>query len=326
MTGRDPDLPTPGDVLEAAQVLQGLVHRTPVFSSQSLNRELGAEVFFKAENFQKVGAFKFRGASFALAKSPPELFRNGVLSHSSGNHAQAVARAAAERGLRAVLVMPETSPQVKVDAVRGYGAEVIFCPDSQADRVRVAREVAVREGLGFLHPYDHPWVMAGQGTAALELMEEVPGLEVLIPPVGGGGLASGTCLAAQTRSTQERPLVFGAEPERADDAYRSLETGVLQPQVSPQTLADGLRTSLSWRTFEVLRQGLEGILLASEEGIQEGLRTLMERLKLVVEPSAAVPLAALRESRGKFRGKRIGIVLSGGNLDLGSLFDSLSSR
>jgi threonine dehydratase len=300
--------------LEAAQArLHGHVHHTPVLSSKWINQQTGAELFFKCENFQKVGAFKFRGATNALLQLSPEAQAKGVTTHSSGNHAQALALAARERGLRAWIVMPENAPAVKRAAVEGYGATVIACTPTLAAREATVAEVITRTGATFIHPYNDPQIIAGQATAALELLAEQP-LDTLMAPVGGGGLLSGTALAAHYFAPGV--LVYGAEPAAADDAYRSLISGQIEPSLHPQTIADGLLTSLGDVTFPILQRHLNGIHRVSEAGIIQAMRWLWERMKIVVEPSGAVPLAAVLEHPDVFAGQRVGLIVSGGNVDL----------
>jgi threonine dehydratase len=300
------------DVRAAAQRIARHVHRTPVASSSTLDRELDAHVFFKCENFQKVGAFKARGAVNSLLSLDNETAARGVVTHSSGNHAAALAYAAGIRGIPCTIVMPDDAPKIKVDAVRGYGAEIVFCP--RKERERTCRRVLDERGGRLIHPYTHPPIIAGQGTAALELIEEVGELDVVIAPVGGGGLLSGTAIT--TRSLLPQAAVLGAEPETADDAYRSLKSGELQPALeNPQTLADGLMTGLGRINFDILRERDVSVVTVSENAIVEAATFIVQRMKLVVEPSAATVLAALRCRRDDLRGKRIGAILSGGNTD-----------
>ena len=305
-------IPAFGDVRAAAARIASHVHRTPVLTSTTLNRELGAEVFFKAENLQKVGAFKARGATNAVFSLDAGAAARGVATHSSGNHAAALAYAAARRGIRCRVVMPETAPGIKVTAVRGYGAEVVFCPP--AEREATCDRVVAATGAALIHPYDDPRVIAGQGTAALELLEEVPDLDYLVAPVGGGGLMSGTAIVG--RALRPGMRLVGAEPAAVDDAFRSLATGERRPRVSdPDTLADGLLTALSERTFSILRDAGVGIVTVSEADIVAAARFHLERMKIVVEPSGAVPLAAVRTIGLALEGRRVGVIISGGNTD-----------
>jgi threonine dehydratase len=312
-----PGAPTLEDIERAAERIRPFAHRTPVLTCSGLDELVGAKLFFKCENFQKVGAFKFRGAANAVLSLPEQEARRGVATHSSGNHAQALSLAARLRGVPAHIVMPDNSPRIKVDAVRGYGGRIVFCPPTQEDRERTLGEVVRETGAVFIHPYDNRAVIAGQATCARELLEEVSGLDLLLAPVGGGGLASGTALAACYWSPSTR--VVAAEPKEADDAYRSLQAGRVLPSVAPKTIADGLRTSLGELTFPIIRALVSAIVLASEGSIVQAMRLIWERMKVLVEPSAAVPLAAMLEGRLPARGLRVGVILSGGNLDLDSL-------
>ncbi len=309
--------PTLSDIRAAHERIRPFIHRTPVVTCQSLNKLAGAELFFKCENFQKVGAFKFRGASNAVRLLTQERGRAGVCTHSSGNHAQALALAARQCGYAAYIVMPENSPSVKVQAVRGYGAQITFCKPTLQAREDTLQEVVRQTGATFIHPYNNADIIAGQGTAAVELLEEVPELDVVMAPVGGGGLLSGTALAVHFLSPQTR--VIAAEPVNADDAARSLHAGRLIPSENPQTIADGLRTSLGSLTFPIIRQHVSDILTVSEAGIVQALRATWERAKILIEPSSAVPLGALIEQGEALRGLRIGVILSGGNIDLDAL-------
>lgn len=285
--------------------------------SSYLDTLLGSELYFKCENLQKVGAFKIRGATNAILQLPSEQLAKGVCTHSSGNHAQAVALGARTLGIPAYIVMPSTSPAVKKAAVKGYGAEVIECEPTLPARESTAQAVMDRTGATFIHPYDDYKVIAGQATAAKELLEEVPGLDLVLAPVGGGGLLAGTALSVHYFSPGTK--VLAAEPQGADDAYRSFRDRKLQPSVEPRTIADGLLTSVGERNFPIILEHVSQILLASEAGIAAAMRLIWERMKLVVEASAAVPLAALMESDLDLQGQKIGIILSGGNVDLGKL-------
>lgn len=303
-------------VRAAARRLAGVVHRTPVATCATLDALAGRCLFFKCEHLQKVGAFKFRGASNAIALLSPQQAERGVLTHSSGNHAQALALAARLRGIAAHIVMPRGAPAVKERAVRDYGALVYPCEPTLAAREETAARVAAETGATFVHPYDDPDVIAGQGTAALELLEDVPDLDAVIVPVGGGGLLSGTCIAA--RGSFPRVRIFAAEPAGADDAARSLAAGTLIPQTDPRTIADGLRTSLGSLTWPILRDHLEAVITVGEDEIIAAMRLAWERAKLLIEPSAAVAVAAaLGATSHQFGGlDRVGVILSGGNVDL----------
>jgi threonine dehydratase len=308
---------TLADIRAAAQRIAPFAHRTPVLTSGFFDRRLDASVFFKCENFQKVGAFKFRGACNAVFSLPADVVPQGVATHSSGNHAQALALAAKLRGTRAYIVMPRNAPNVKRQAVADYGAEIIPCEPTVSDREATAAHVVAETGATLIHPYNDARIIAGQGTAALELLEEVPRLDYVLAPVGGGGLVSGTALAAAGISPGTR--VIAAEPAAADDAYRSFHTGEIIPSTNPQTIADGLRTSLGELTFAIIRRHVHEIVTVSEEAIVTAMRHVWERMKIVIEPSSAVPVAALLEGRLDVRGRRIGVILSGGNVDLEQL-------
>jgi threonine dehydratase len=305
------------EIRRAAARIKPYAHRTPVITSSTVNAMTGAVIFFKCENLQRVGAFKFRGAANAVFSLDGAAARRGVATHSSGNHAQALALAARLRGIDACIVMPKDAPRVKVDAVRGYGARIVFSGSAPQDRERALDDVVRETGAEFVHPSDDLRVIAGQGTCALEIMEEVPDLDFLITPVGGGGLLSGTALAVHGVSPGTK--VIGAEPAAADDAFRSFTTGTLYPSGNPKTIADGLRTSLGPNTFPLVRTYVSEIVTTSEESIIRAMRLVWERMKVVIEPSAAVPLAALLEGKLDVKGKRVGIVFSGGNVDLDAL-------
>lgn len=307
--------PTFDDVHAAARRIARHAHRTPVMTCRGIDRLADARVFFKCENLQKVGAFKFRGACNAVLSLDGEAAARGVATHSSGNHAAALALAASLRDIPAHVVMPEGVVDAKRRAVEGYGGRITLCEPTLRSRETTLADVLERTGANFIHPYDDPRVIAGQGTAALELLEEVPDLDVVMAPVGGGGLASGTAITVAALAPQIR--VVGVEPRAADDARRSLAAGRILPSGDPITVADGLRTSLGKLTFEVIRQHVREIVTVEEADIVEAMRLMWERTKLLVEPSAAVPLAALL--RGKVRAGRIGIIISGGNADLDSL-------
>jgi threonine dehydratase len=305
---------TKESLLETHRRIQPYIHWTPSMTCQTLNRMAGAELFFKCENFQKMGAFKMRGAANAILCLNDEARSKGVATHSSGNFAQALALSAKMLGVKAYIVMPSNSPAVKKAAVRDYGGEIIECIPTLQAREDTLREVVERTGATFLHPYNQEEVILGQGTAAMELLEDVPDLDYLLAPVGGGGLIGGTALAA--RFFSPKTTVIAAEPHGADDAWQSKQAGHIVPQTNPQTIADGLRTSLGDLTFPLIRDFVEKIIRVEESEIVEALRLLMERMKLVVEPSGAVPLAAVLKEKENFKGKRVGIILSGGNVDL----------
>ena len=305
------------DVLAAAERIRRHAHRTPVLTCAALDAMTGARLFFKCENLQKVGAFKFRGACNAvMALSDAEAAR-GVATHSSGNHAAALALAARLRGIAAHVVMPRTARAIKKAAVAGYGALISECEPTLAAREAALAAVVAQTGATVVHPYNDPRVIAGQGTAALELLAEVDGLDMILAPVGGGGLLSGTAVVAAASSPGT--AVWGAEPAAADDAQRSLAEDRIVPSVNPQTIADGLLTSLGPNTFAILRALAAGIVTVSEDAIVAAMRHSWERMKVLVEPSSAVPLAALLEHRLAVAGKRVGIIVSGGNVDLDAL-------
>jgi threonine dehydratase len=310
-------IPTIDDVRAAAARIEGHAHRTPVLTSTFFNERTGAELFFKCENFQRVGAFKFRGACNAVFSLSDEAAARGVVTHSSGNHAQALALAAKLRGIPATVVMPRDAPAVKRAAVEGYGATVVACEPTLAAREETAADVVRRSGAEFIHPYNDPRIIAGQGTAALELLVDVPGLDVVIAPVGGGGLLSGTAItvAALSKTTE----TLGAEPTEADDACRSLAAGHIIPVGAAKTVADGLRTSLGDLTFAVIRSQVAGILTVDDQATLAAMRLVWERMKIIIEPSAAVPVAAVLGEVSRFAGRRVGVIASGGNVDFDRL-------
>ena len=293
------------------------IHRTPVMTSRSMDQLVGATLYFKCENFQKVGAFKARGACNAVFSLTNEAAALGVVTHSSGNHGAALAWAAQRRGIPAHVVMPDNAPAIKVANVKGFGGIVHFCAPTLAARETLCAEVARTTGAVLVHPYDDARVIAGQGTAALELLQEVPELDVVIAPVGGGGLLSGTAIAA--KGVMPSITVLGAEPLGADDAARSLAAGILQPPPAARTIADGLRGALSPRTFRALSTHVAAIGTCSEDAIVAAMRTTWERMKIVIEPSSAVPLACMLEGSLAVAGKRVGVILTGGNVDLDHL-------
>ena len=312
-----PDLPTLEDIQEAADRILPHIHRTPVLTCTAINKMVGGEIHFKCENFQKAGAFKSRGATNAVFSLDEEKVSHGVATHSSGNHAAALALAAKSRGVKAYVVMPENAPQVKKDAVAGYGAEIFFCAPTLRAREETLAKVVDETGAAAIHPYNDLVIIAGQATAALELLEDIPDLDVTMTPIGGGGLTSGTALSVRFISPHTK--VIAAEPQGADDAYRSFRSRKLIPSENPKTIADGLLTSLGDKTFPIVKNFVDDIVTVSEQGIIKAMRCIWERMKIVIEPSAAVPLGALLTGRLNVSGKRVGIILSGGNLDLGRL-------
>lgn len=309
--------PTFQDILEAAERIKPHIHRTPVLTNESLNQRVGARVYLKCENFQKVGAFKFRGACNAVFSLADKEASRGVATHSSGNHAQALALAARMRGIPAYIVMPENAPQVKKDAVAGYGGEITYCAPTLAAREATLRRVVERTGAAFIHPFDNELVIAGQATAALELLTNIPDLDVIIAPVGGGGLLGGTAIAAT--GIKKGIRVLAGEPEMADDAYHSLKEGKILPSENAKTIADGLLTSLGQLTFPIIQSRVEQIVTVSEQGIIDSMRFIWERAKIIIEPSAAVALAVLWEKKIDLTGLKVGVIISGGNVDLGKL-------
>jgi len=310
-------LPTFSDIELAHERIRPYIHRTPVMTSKSINEIVGAELFFKCENLQKVGAFKFRGACNSVFSLSDEEAKNGVCTHSSGNHAAALALAARMRGIPAYIVMPENAPQIKKVAVAGYGAQITFCEPTLAARESTLKQVAEKTGATEIHPYNYFNVICGQGTAAKELIEETGQLDVVMAPVGGGGLLSGTALS--TKALLPGARIIAAEPAGADDAFRSYYSKTLHPSVTPKTIADGLLTSLGSITFELILNNVDQIATVSEESIVAAMRMIWERMKIIIEPSSAVPLAAILENKVDVKDQKVGIILSGGNVDLGKL-------
>lgn len=310
-------LPDYSDVEKAHLSVKNYIHKTPVLTSRSINRITGGELFFKCENFQKAGAFKFRGACNAVFALTNEETRKGVATHSSGNHAAALALAARMRGIRANIVMPVNSPEVKKKAVAGYGGIITWCEPGLKFRETTLADVIRETGAVEVHPYNNFHVIAGQGTAAKELIEEAGPFDIIMAPVGGGGLLSGT--AVTTKHLLPRCKVIAAEPAGADDAYRSFHSKIFSPSENPKTMADGLLTSLGERNFAIILDKADDVVTVSEEAIVEALRLIWERMKIVIEPSSAVPLAAILEGKADVKNKKTGIILSGGNVDLAKL-------
>lgn len=310
--------PTILDINQAAARIAPYAHKTPVLSSESLNQILGAKVYFKCENFQKVGAFKFRGGCNSVFNLPAQKLEKGVATHSSGNHAQAVALAARLKNTKAFIVMPQNAPKVKVDAVKGYGAEIIFCEPTILARETTLASVIKKTGATEIHPYDYFDVIAGQGTCALEFLASKPDLAIIMAPVGGGGLLSGTAIASKAINPAIR--VIGAEPAQADDAYQSFKKGERVTDVVPNTIADGLRTTVGKLTFSVIKNQVDDIVTVSEDSIIQAMKLIWSRLKIIIEPSCAVPVAALLEKKVDLSANpSIGIILTGGNVDLDNL-------
>ncbi len=309
--------PTLVDIRAAAERIKPYAHRTPVLTNESLNEQVGARVFLKCENLQKVGAFKFRGAcNAAYSLSDAEAAR-GVCTHSSGNHAQALALAARMRGIPAYIVMPNNAPLVKKSAVAGYGGQITFCEPTLEARESTLERIKYDTGATVVHPYNDERVIAGQGTAALELLEDVPDLDVILAPVGGGGLLSGTSIAATEIKKGIR--VIAAEPERADDAFRSMKSGKIIPSENPKTIADGLLTSLGTLTFPIIQKNVEQIVTVSEAAITASMKFVWERAKIIIEPSSAVAIGVLWEKKIDLHGLNVGVIISGGNVDLEKL-------
>ncbi len=305
---------TKEDIEQAYARIKPYIHRTPVLTNKSINDIAGTELFFKCENLQKIGAFKIRGGMNAALSLSPEKLKNGIATHSSGNHAQAIAYAAKVLGTKAYIVMPSTSPSVKVNAVKGYGAEITFCEPNQAAREAAVEKIIAETGAEFIHPYDDYRVITGQATCVKELLEEVPDLRAVIAPVGGGGLLSGTCLGAHYFKPHIE--VYAGEPEGAADAILSFKSGKVEKAPFVKTIADGLMTTLSEQTLSIIREHLKDIFLVSDDEIKAALKLVYERMKIVVEPSSVVPLAAVLKNKAVFAGKKTGIILSGGNVDL----------
>lgn len=309
--------PTIKDIKQAHERIKPHIHNTPVMKSDAINEMCKAELFFKCENFQKVGAFKMRGATNAVFSLSEDDAEKGVATHSSGNHAAALALAAKKRGIKAYVVMPETAPVIKIKAVESYGAEIIFCKPTLQAREEGLAKVIERTGATFVHPYNNYKVIAGQGTVSLELLQKISGLNTVITPVGGGGLLSGTALTVSELLPMAN--ILAAEPSGADDAFRSLQKGEIVPSVNPNTIADGLLTSLGDKTFPIIKKHVKEIIIVTDKEIIEAMRIIWERMKIIVEPSSAVTLAAIMKERNRFTGKRIGLILSGGNVDLEKL-------
>ena len=307
------------DVIAASKRIERHGHRTPILTNKTINQLAGKKIFFKCENFQKIGAFKFRGGWNAISSLSDKEAEKGACTHSSGNHAQAVAYAAMKRNIPAYIVMPENAPKVKIQAVKGYGAKITLCKPTLKSRKETLEKIAEKTGAYVVHPFNEPKVIAGQGTAALELIEDVGDLDAICAPIGGGGLMSGTCIAARDMLPNAR--LFGAEPKGADDAYRSLREGKLLPQENPNTICDGLLTSMGENTWNILKDHLEDIITVDDEEVITAMRLVWERMKIIIEPSCATPLAAILtpEFKKLENIETIGIILTGGNVDLSKL-------
>lgn len=310
-------IPSLSDIKRAHQRIDKYIIHTPVMTSHSVDDIAGAEIFFKCENFQKIGAFKMRGATNVIMSYRPEDRVNGFATHSSGNHAQAVALASKLAGTKAYIVMPKNAPEVKKKAVAGYGAEIIFCEPNEQARQEACDKVVAETGAIFVHPFDNYGIIAGQATAAKEFIEEYPDLDIMMTPVGGGGLAAGTALSVNYLSPNTELIL--AEPENANDAWESFTKGKLIPVKNPDTIADGLKTSLGVRNFEIIKEHAKEIYTVSEQEIIDAMRLIWERMKIIIEPSCAVPVAAVLKHPAVFAGKKVGIIITGGNVDLGNL-------
>ena len=306
--------PSFADIVDAHKRIKPFINKTPVLTSTYLNDITGAELFFKCENFQKVGAFKFRGATNAILSLSKEELKNGVATHSSGNHAAAFALAAKNVGTDAYIVMPNNAPKIKKDAVKDYGGIITFCESTLEARELTLNSIVDKTAAKFIHPYDNKQIIIGQGTACLELLEEIDDLNTIIAPVGGGGLLSGTSIAAKGFSNKIK--VIAAEPLNANDAYKSFYANKLIPSINPNTIADGLLTSLSELTFSIIQENVDEIITVSEEKIVEAMQIVWERMKIIIEPSSALVLAVVLANKEKFINKKIGLIISGGNVDL----------
>ncbi len=309
---------------EAFQRINSIANKTPVMTSRTLNTLFKSDMYFKCENFQRIGAFKFRGAYNTLSLLTEKQKKQGVITHSSGNHAQALALAASLLGIQATIVMPKGAPVNKINATKGYGAEIVFCDNNLESRAQTTDKLIERNNSILIHPYDNDNIINGQGTAAFELIKEVGDLDLVIAPLGGGGLLSGTAIAS--KGLCPNALVIGVEPSIADDALKSLKAGYIIPSTYPNTIADGLRTSISERTFKFIQKYVDQIVTVSEIEIIEAMRFLWERMKIIVEPSGAVPLAALLSKKILVNNKKVGAILSGGNINLEPFFQLLEKK
>ena len=310
-------IPTFNDVETAQELIKPYIHKTPVLSSIYLNKISGAELYFKCENFQKAGAFKARGASNAVFGLSNEVALKGVVTHSSGNHGLSLAYAAGRKGIPVTVVMPHTSPEPKKAAVRGYGGTIVECEPSFKSREETSARVVAESGGDFVHPYNDPRVISGQATCSLELLEQTEGLDAIIAPIGGGGMISGSCLAMSNVAPEIK--IFAAEPKNADDAYRSFKAGYIIADDAPVTVADGLKVPLKDLTWHFVSKYVEDILIATEQEIIDAMKLIWQRMKIVIEPSSAVPLATILKNKNIFSGKRVGVIITGGNVDLDKL-------
>ena len=310
-------IPTFNDVETAQERIKPYIHKTPVLSSIYLNKICGAELYFKCENFQKAGAFKARGASNAVFGLSNEVALKGVVTHSSGNHGLSLAYAAGRKGIPVTVVMPHTAPEPKKDAVRDYGGTIVECEPSSTSREETSARVVAESGADFVHPYNDPRVISGQATCSLELLEQTGGLDAVIAPIGGGGMISGSCLAMSNVAPEIK--IFAAEPKNADDAYRSFKAGYIIADDAPVTVADGLKVPLKDLTWHFVSKYVEDILIATEQEIIDAMKLIWQRMKIVIEPSSAVPLATILKNKNIFSGKRVGVIITGGNVDLDKL-------
>jgi len=312
-----PGIPTKEDIDNAHTRIAEHIHRTPIFTSNSINEIAGANLYFKCENLQKIGAFKFRGATNVVNLIPEEEIKRGVATHSSGNHAAALSLAAKKRGAPAHIVMPHTAPDIKKNAVKGYGGNIVFCEPTMESRETTLEKIVEKTGAIFVHGYDNYKIIEGQATCAKEIIEDVKSLDYIIVPCGGGGLTSGTALSAHYYSDGVK--VIAAEPSGADDAYRSIRDGKIYPSIKPRSIADGLLTSLCEKTFEIIGKYVSEVVTVDDEYIIEAMRMIWERMKIVVEPSGAISLAVVLANKKKFKGAKVAVILSGGNVDLEKL-------
>ena len=319
-------IPKASEVVKSYKKIKSFIHHTPVLNSTDLNEKIGTKIWLKCENFQKVGAFKFRGACNAVLPLKASVAKNGVATHSSGNHGQAIAKAAQIKGIPAYIVMPENAPKVKIQAVKGYGANIIYCEPTQLGREQMLQDVIYQTNAHFVHPYDNSDVILGQASTAWEFLHQIPDLELIITPVGGGGLLSGSILAAEAfHARQKRPIckIMAAEPEQANDAYRSMISGSIQSLTNEQTanptIADGLRTNLGNIPFQIISRAHTQIVCVSEESIVQAMKYIWERFNMIIEASCAVPIAALLEKKIAPTFKNIGVIITGGNVDLDNL-------
>lgn len=313
------------DILAAYDRIKGIINKTPIMTSRTLNELLNAEIYFKCENFQRVGAFKMRGAYNAISLLTKEQLNKGIIAHSSGNHAQAVALSAKLLGIKATIVMPETSQQVKINATKNtYGAEVVMCKNSLKARHNTTQKLIDKYGFTLIHPFNNDNIIAGAGTTAYEFLCQKSELDMIFSPVGGGGLISGTCIAA--KGFRKNIKIYGVEPQNVDDAYRSMKSGRIESNETINSIADGLLTTLSEKTFNIIRNNVEKIITVSEQEILNAMRFLWERMKLVVEPSGACSLAGIMSEKISVENKKVGVIISGGNIDITSFFELLDNK